>query len=104
MDNLQTMEGEVEANFGISRDLGHHWSIGLEVRNHNELPHYRIWENTAVFVGPAISYRQEKWWAALTILPQVYGANYNGNPGGNSWFELEAHERLNVRLLIGISL
>jgi hypothetical protein len=51
-----------------------------------------------------VSYRQEKWWAALTVMPQIYGANYNGNPGGNSWLELEAHERLNVRLLIGISL
>ena len=27
-----------------------------------------------------------------------------GNPGGNSRLELEAHERLNVRLLIGFDL
>jgi hypothetical protein len=103
-DNLHTFEGEVEASFGLARDLNQHWSIGLEVRDHNELPDYRIWENTAVFLGPVVSYRQEKWWAALTVMPQIYGANYNGNPGGNSWLELEAHERLNVRLLIGISL
>jgi hypothetical protein len=104
LDNLQTVEGEVEADFGLARDLDQHWSIGLEVRDHNELPDYRIWENTAVFVGPVVSYRQEKWWAALTVMPQVYGANYNGNPGGSSWLELEAHERLNVRLIIGISM
>ena len=104
LDNLHTTEGEVEASFGLACDLNRRWSIGLEVWNHNELPDYRIWENTALFIGPVVSYRQEKWWAALTVMPQIYGANYNGNPGGNSWLELEAHERLNVRLLIGISL
>ncbi len=81
-----------------------HWSLGLELRDHNELPDYRIWENTALYIGPVVSYRQEKWWAALTVMPQVFGANFHGNPGGNSWLELEAHERVNIRLLIGISL
>jgi hypothetical protein len=104
LNNLQTLEGEVEASIGVAYDLNKRWSIGLEVRDHNELPDYRIWENTALFVGPVVSYRQEKWWAALTITPQIYGANFNGNPGGNAWLELEAHEKLNVRLLIGISL
>jgi hypothetical protein len=103
-DNLHSVEGEVEADLGISRDLGKHWALGVELRNHNELPDYRIWENTALFAGPVVSYRQEKWWAALTVMPQIFGANFNGNPGGNSWLELEAHERVNIRLMIGISL
>jgi hypothetical protein len=103
-DQLHSVEGELEADLGIARDLGKHWSVGLELRNHNELPDYRIWENTALFLGPTVSYRQEKWWAAFTVLPQIYGANFSGNPDGNSHLELEGHERLNVRLLIGISL
>ncbi len=102
-DNLHTVEGEVEASVGVARDLGKNWSLGLEARDHNELPDYRIWENTALFVGPVVSYRQEKWWAALTVMPQVFGANFNGNPGGDQHLELEAHERVNIRLLIGIS-
>ena len=102
-DNLHTVEGEVEATLGFSYDLNKNWSLGLEFRNHNELPDYSMWENTALFIGPVISYRHEKWWAAFTFMPQVFGANYNGNPGGNSWLELEAHERYNMRLLIGIS-
>jgi len=103
-DQLHSVEGELEADLGIARDLGKHWSVGLELRNHNELPDYRIWENTALFLGPTVSYRQEKWWAAFTVLPQIYGANFSGNPDGNPHLELEGHERLNVRLLIGISL
>jgi hypothetical protein len=103
-NNLSSVEGELEADFGISRNLGKNWSLGLELRDHNELPNYSQWENTAVFLGPVVSYRQEKWWAALSVMPQIYGANFQGNPDGNSWLELEGHERLNVRLLIGISL
>jgi hypothetical protein len=103
-DNLHTTEGELEASGGVAVDLSPRWSLGLEIRDHNELPEYRSWENTALFLGPVVSYRREKWWAALTLMPQIFGANFNGNPGGNSWLELEAHERLNVRLMIGISL
>src|SRR5512140_453196 len=79
-DNLHSVEGEVEADLGAAYDLGKHWSVGLEVRDHNELPDYRIWENTALFVGPVVRCRQEKWWAALTVTPQVFGANFHGDP------------------------
>jgi hypothetical protein len=103
-DNLHTVEGELEADIGIAYELSKHWSLGLEFRDHNELPDYRIWENTALFVGPVVSYRQEKWWAALTVMPQIFGANFNGDPDGNSLLELEGHERVNIRLLIGITL
>ncbi len=103
LDNLHTTEGELEASFGLAYDLGKRWSFGLELRDHNELPEYRRWENTALFLGPVVSYRRERWWAALTVMPQIYGANFLGNPDGNSYLELEAHERINVRLLFSIS-
>jgi hypothetical protein len=103
-DDLHRTEGELEADLGVARDIGKHWSLGVELRDHNELPDYRLWENTALFVGPVVSYRQEKWWVALSVMPQIFGANFNGNPGGNSWLELEGHERLNVRLLFSYSL
>lgn len=102
-DNFNEVEGEVEACFGISWDLNKNWSLGLELRNHNEIPNYSRWENTAVFLGPAINYRQEKWWATLSILPQIYGANFGGDPDGHPNLELEGHERANIRLIVGIS-
>ena len=102
-DNLHSREGELEASLGLARDLGKNWSLGLEVRDHNELPDYRRWENTALFAGPVVSYRQEKWWAALTVMPQIFGANFGGDPDGNGSLELEGHERVNIRLVFGIS-
>jgi uncharacterized protein DUF6662 len=102
-DNLHTTEGEVEASLGITRELGKHWYLGLEARDHNEIPDYRHWENTALFAGPVVSYRQENWWATLTVMPQIYGQNYIGNPDNNRWLELEGHERVNIRLIFGVS-
>jgi hypothetical protein len=94
-------EGELEISGGLARQLTRRWWLGVEVRNHNELPEYKTWENTAVFAGPVVSYRRLEWWVALSVMPQVYGANFTGNSDGNPHLELEGHERLNVRLLFG---
>jgi hypothetical protein len=102
-DNFHSTEGEVELSFGITRHFSSHWSIGLEARDHNELPGYRIWENNAFYVGPVVTYQQEKWWVTLTLMPQVLGANFAENVDGDHNFELEGHERMNVRLIAGFS-
>jgi hypothetical protein len=100
-DNFHETEGELEATIGIGRDLGKRWSVGVEFRNSNMLPEYATWDNTAFFVGPVVSYRQERWWATLTVLPQIYGKNFNGNPDGNSSLVLDEQEQVSLRLLLG---
>lgn len=95
--------GEFEATFGLSRQLNSRWAIGLEMRHHAEIAEYRDWEGYAFYLGPVLSYSTEKWWAALTVMPQIYGANFEGNPDGNTALDLDGHERLNVRLLFGFS-
>jgi len=102
-DNFHETEGEVEASFGITRHLNSHWSLGLEARDHNELPEYEEWENTAFYLGPVVTYLQERWWATLTVMPQVFGVNFSENVDDNHHLELEGHERVNVRLIFGIS-
>lgn len=102
-DDFRETEGELEISFGLARQLSPRWSVGIEIRDHNELPEYAKWENTALYLGPVVSYRRERWWAALTVMPQVYGANYGGNPDGATSLELEGHERWNVRLLMGVN-
>ncbi|MDB6122460.1 MAG: hypothetical protein JWQ71_1453 [Pedosphaera sp.] len=101
-DHYHATEGELELSFGVARDLNKHWAVGLELRDHSELPEYREWENTALYLGPTVSYRRANWWATLSVMPQIYGANFIGNPDGNSHLELEGHERLNIRLIFGI--
>lgn len=102
-NNLDEVEGEVGASLGIARDLGKHWSLGLEFRNENLLPEYRSWESSALYLGPVLSYHQEQWWAALTVMPQIYGWNNSRSQDGHSHLELNDHERLNIRLLVGLN-
>ena len=72
----------------------------------SEIPEYKDWENTAFFVGPVVSYRREDWYATLSLLPQVWGTGTSGgaDPDGVSGLELEGHERMNIRVIIGIDL
>ncbi len=102
-DNLSQREGVVEGSVGLARELGRNWSLGLELVSNSILPEYRTWENSALFLGPVIAYHQEKWWAALTVLPQVYGWNSISALDGNSNLELRDHEKINVRLIVGIN-
>jgi hypothetical protein len=103
-DHFEEKEGEVEISAGVARLIGKHWSVGLEARNHNELPEYEKWENSALYVGPVVSYRRERWWATLTVMPQIWGDTFhNENPDNNDWLELEGHERWNARLIVGFS-
>ena len=101
-DNLEEVEGEVGVSLGLARDLGKNWSLGLEARDVTLLPEYQEVESTAVFVGPVLSYRQDKWWAALTVAPQVYGWDKD-DTDGHSNLSLSDFERVNVRLIIGIN-
>jgi hypothetical protein len=50
-NHFDSTEGEVEVSFGITRKLGGHWYAGVEARDHNELPDYSQWENTAFISG-----------------------------------------------------
>jgi hypothetical protein len=101
--NINNYEGELELSGGLARNLSERWTLGLEARDHNELPMYQQWENTAIYLGPTLSYHRMKWWAALSVMPQIYGWNQSGNPDQNTHLELEGHERLNIRLLVGYS-
>jgi hypothetical protein len=94
--------GEFDATFGLTRQLGKRWAIGIEGRVHSEIAEYKDWEHLAVFVGPVVSYARDEWWAAVTVLPQVYGKNYGGDTDGHSALVLDDHERVEIRVLFGI--
>jgi hypothetical protein len=102
--NEHETEGEVEVDFGMTRHFNKRWSAGIECRNHNEIPEYEDWENTAFFLGPVITFTTENWWGTLTVLPQVWGRGTSGgrDVDGVSGLELEGHERVNIRLIFGI--
>ncbi len=102
-DHFRTVDGEVGVSVGVARQLGRRWSVGIELLDTNDLPEYEKWANTVLYLGPVVSYRTEKWWAALTVMPQVSGLNFGTDADGEKHFELSAHERVNARLLFGVT-
>jgi len=85
------VEEILELDYGLAWQITPHFSFGAEVRNHNEIKHGE-WEHSALFAGPAFSFKQDKWWLAATVLPQI--TNLKG--GG---LELDEHEKINARLM-----
>jgi len=97
---LELGETETEAESILEFDLGaayfinNSFSVGIEMRNHNETKE-GVWEHSALFAGPVISYATEEWWATFTLLPQV--TTFKGATNGN--LVLDEHEKVEARLL-----
>jgi hypothetical protein len=90
-------EGVLEFTAGLSYSINEFWSVGLEGRNHREYPEFEEQEHSAFFLGPNIHYGNGKWWATLTVLPQIAGT-----PDTDSGLQLDEHERVEVRLIAGV--
>lgn len=93
----------MEWTHGLSYRIFPKWYVGVENRWHTEFPNMDInnQEHLGVFVGPTIHYGDEKWWATLTVLPQVYG--WPDDSGRGKDFHLEEHEQVELRLKVGFN-
>ena len=94
-------EQEAEADLGLSWRASPAFSLGLEVRSHNEFVDGE-WEHSALFAGPVFSYAAEEWWVTATVLPQLPALKKEGD-GGDSRI-LDEHEKVNARLLFSFHL
>jgi hypothetical protein len=93
-------EKETVAEFsgGLAYKLTPNWSLGLEAVHHHVFGEigFDNRKGSAWFVGPNVHYGSESWWATLTVLPQVHGS-----PQTSGDLELDEHERLQIRLIVG---
>ncbi|MFN8391491.1 MAG: DUF6662 family protein [Bdellovibrionota bacterium] len=93
-------EQKLELTFGASYKITPEWAVGLEARNDRVFAgdiHFSDQENSSWFLGPNIHYGAPKWWATFTVFPQIWG---NGE-GTRHGLQLEEHERIEARLLVG---
>lgn len=96
-------EAELAFTLGASYKVNTNWSIGVEARNVSDYPgaldlngqEFQAWS-----VGPNVHYANQKWWATLTVLPQVWG---NGEDSSGSR-QLVHEESIETRLIFGIDL
>jgi len=94
---------KMEAATGLAYRIAPRWYAGLETRVQTEFEDADLNRSAFVagFIGPSIHYGTERWWATLTVLPQVWGWPDAGGKGGVT---LVDHERVEVRLKVGINL
>src|SRR5262245_16574576 len=97
-------EGELvgEWTTGLSYRFAPGWHAGVELRAHTEFPDmdFANQEHAAWFAGPNLHYGGQKWWATVTVLPQIGGWPHEDG----SKLHLEEHERLETRLKLGVNL
>jgi len=102
--NLDEQEWESELELQLSTGLSYrfapNWFVGVEALATSAFERMHLDElgEYGLFVGPNVHYANSKWWATLTVLPQVTGWP---ETVGNR--DLEHFEKLQVRLKVGVN-
>ena len=94
-------ESVLEFGLGAAYRFTPNWSVGLEGRYHAvyEGSGFNKYLGAGWYVGPNVHYGTSKWWATLTILPQVAGNPSTGSPGLNT----TENSTFETRLIFGIN-
>jgi len=92
-------ESVLEFTVGGAYRFTPHWSVGLEGRYHSVYEGIGLNEHlgTGWFLGPNVHYGSARWWATLTVLPQVAGSP---SDGGRNYTE---NPSFSTRLIFGIN-
>lgn len=97
-------ENEEEGVFGAFLGISHQISdtglaVGVELRTLHVLEDFDEYEHSIYSAGPVLHYTAGRWWAALTVLPQL-----GSSTPSHHQQDYEEFEAVEVRLLVGIDL
>lgn len=93
-------ENTIELDLGYMYNISTNLGLGFEVRNHNEIKEGQ-WEHSALFAGPTINYRSDRWFVIANILPQLRNLHKTDEAPYNK--VLDEHEKVEARIIVGIS-
>lgn len=71
LGDLHEKKAEIKNILGISCLLTPNWSVGGELLHEIEWEDYAEWSDSAVYLGPNVTYRQTGWYVTVTPLVQV---------------------------------
>ncbi len=93
-------ELELQLSTGLSYRFAPGWFAGVEALATSAFERMHLDElgEYAIFAGPNLHYANAKWWATLTVLPQL-----TGWPETKGRRDLEHFEKLQVRLKVGVN-
>ena len=84
--------------YNVNKNIG----LGFELVNHNATAKGNGWENSVLFGGPTFNFRSGRWFVIANYLPQWGNLHKTASSPGNK--VLDENERVEARILIGISL
>jgi hypothetical protein len=103
-------ESSVDVDFttGLTYRLGDGWWAGPEFRNHRVFKGlgFSHPQTSSFFLGPSAHYSQQRWWATLTVMPQLPIAKaYDDESRGEMVHHRNygEHERAEIRFKAGIA-
>ncbi|MEI7735212.1 MAG: hypothetical protein WCI49_07075 [Ferruginibacter sp.] len=95
-------EAPVEFDLAYLRNINFNWGLGFEISNRNAITKGEGWEYSAVFGGPSINYRGDRWFVIANYLPQW--GNLHKTIHAPYSKVLDEQERVQARIILGISL
>ena len=90
----------VDGTLGVAFMLLPSLSLGVEGRLANGLDDGAV-DSSVLYAGPAFSYSTQRWWAALSVMPQLLSL---AEASGGSRLDLKTQERLQTRIILGFHL
>lgn len=97
---ISEKENAIELDLGYMYNVSTNFGLGLELRNHNEIKDGE-WEHSALFAGPTINYRSDRWFVIANVLPQLRNLHKTAEAPYNR--VLDEHEKVEARIIVGIS-
>jgi len=97
---LESEETPVELDAAYMYNINKNWGLGFELVDYNGLKK-GDWEYAALYGGPTVNYRSDRWFLIANFMPQWTNLHKTGEAPGNK--VLGEHERSEARVILGFS-
>ncbi|MGB4849566.1 MAG: hypothetical protein WBP41_16705 [Saprospiraceae bacterium] len=96
-----THNSPVEFYLGYLHFIKPEIGLGIELKNNNDITKEDGWVNSVVFAGPAVHFSVDRFFANISVLPQIANLHKTEAAPGNR--DLNGYEAVEIRALIGYS-
>jgi len=89
-----------DVNYGFAFEINNNWNLGAEIINRNVYVKDANFTHSALFAGPTVAFNTDKFWANLSVSPQIAGLK---NPQGMTGLNLDEFTKMDLRLVFSYS-
>jgi hypothetical protein len=102
-NKIKERDGALELAWELSRRISKHWTAGIQIRDHSDLPEYRRIASNKLMCGPMVRCNADRWWVALSVMPKMFDYSFVANSDTTVQNEnFEGNQKLSTRLMFGL--